>query len=939
MKREEDKSYALIFSMLGFLLVAVTIWAVIDEIIGRRPWKHYQKQFYRLEYEKAKKEYEKERAFFESSYVQKNFVETKNNLMHAQKEFEKPAVQKKYMALLEEQKNLEKELETLKFQAIVTRNKSMEKEYLFGKTQSEQMEEIKKEIELLEKKGKEFTSKIDTLEGAVASVQARLNEMTRDITTYAGELDSFMIGSKKYEKRLLALKKTRPNLQGYQKHLEALNIIDRCMSCHAGINKSESVSMEQPFTSHPQRGLYLGNHPPEKFGCVLCHEGQASATSNVKEAHGEVEYWLTPINRGKVAQASCIRCHNDGKEVEGAEILWQGKRLFEDLGCHGCHETAGFGEDTNRIIGPGLKQLKNKIRPEWIADWIKNPQSFRPTTRMPNFRLSDEESRAIAAYLWQHADERSTPEELPPFDEEQLEQGDFFFEQTGCMACHTYEEDEERGFAPNLARIGEKMNYGYLIEWIMDPQSKEPHTRMPSFRINEEKAQSIAGYLMTKTTENLLKEEKDLGWLEDRGLSQTGKSLINRYGCFGCHEISGMEGQSKVGVELSAIGSKQVHLFDFGLLEKELLNEIGLRHSTENVGAARREWFRAKLHDPRQFDEGKYKRSEDKLKMPDFGLKEEEIEALTVLLAGLREEKLPDEYIDRLTERDHAITEGKRLIGKYNCTGCHQFDVDRLYLTDGAELKGMVKLDEEGEGVYFQLLENNAELEQKAGDTVFIEEGRVLRRAWVQEIAMSSRIIEYYVDEEGLMPEEAKVFIPPLLYGEGKKIQCAWAFEFLKEPVDLRPWLKVKMPSFGMSEDEATNLARFFIVKEGEPYPFEHIVETKKAYIDKKEAQSPGYLASAKRLFESEDVNCLQCHIKGETLPEGEPADWAPDLMRAKRRLKPAWIRQWLLDPKTIQPGTKMPTFFREGELQDYIPGTPEEQVEVMKDYIMNLKE
>jgi hypothetical protein len=74
-------------------------------------------------------------------------------------------------------------------------------------------------------------------------------------------------------------------------------------------------------------------------------------------------------------------------------------------------------------------------------------------------------------------------------------------------------------------------------------------------------------------------------------------------------------------------------------------------------------------------------------------------------------------------------------------------------------------------------------------------------------------------------------------------------------------------------------------------------------------------------------------------MPEGEPADWAPDLMLAKTRLKPEWIKKWLLDPQSIQPGTKMPKFFREGEFQEYIPGTPEEQVEVMKDFLMNLWE
>jgi len=507
------------------------------------------------------------------------------------------------------------------------------------------------------------------------------------------------------------------------------------------------------------------------------------------------------------------------------------------------------------------------------------------------------------------------------------------------MACHTYEKDAVRGFAPNLARIGEKINYGYLVEWIMNPKGKEPITRMPSFRLSQGKASLVAGYLVSKTGKGITKEGlSDAGWLEDKERARVGEALIKRYGCFGCHEIKGMEGLGKIGTELSAIGSKHVHLLDFGLLEKKILGEAGLKHFTENIGKARQAWLRAKLHDPRQFDEGKYKKPADRLKMPDFGLKEEEIESLIVLLSGLREEKLPGAYIARLTEKERFLAEGNRLIRKYNCTGCHQFDLDRLCLAGDIEAKGMIKLEEDA-GVYFQLWEDNEKLGHKAGETVFLDEKQIIEKKKASGGNIAPSIIAYHVESEGLIPEEARVFTPPLLYGEGKKLQSEWAFEFLKEPFDLRPWLNIKMPSFTLPADEATSLARFFAVKEDEEYPYEYITETQKWYIESKEVQLPGYLSSAKRLFESKDINCIVCHVKGEKMPEGDKTGWAPDLMLAKRRLKPDWIKRWLLDPQSIQPGTKMPKFFREGEFQDYIHGTSQEQAEVMKDYLMNLWE
>ena len=102
------------------------------------------------------------------------------------------------------------------------------------------------------------------------------------------------------------------------------------------------------------------------------------ALRRVKKAHGEVEYWLTPSIGAKAAQGSCIRCHLEGKEVKGGEVLWQGRRLFGDLGCYGCHETAGFGEDKNRMIGPSLNNIKDKVQAEWITAWIKDPRSLDP---------------------------------------------------------------------------------------------------------------------------------------------------------------------------------------------------------------------------------------------------------------------------------------------------------------------------------------------------------------------------------------------------------------------------------------------------------------------------------------------------------------------------------------------------------------------------------
>jgi mono/diheme cytochrome c family protein len=466
---------------------------------------------------------------------------------------------------------------------------------------------------------------------------------------------------------------------------------------------------------------------------------------------------------------------------------------------------------------------------------------------------------------------------------------------------------------------------------------------MPDLRLDNESARLLATYLTTLKSEGYKEKPEKYKWLDDPEVANQGEKLIIEYGCPGCHNIKGMEEQGKIGVELTEIGSKNIDFFDFGSfekgkferfdsLEKEILRLVGLEDAKKNVGKARHAWLEAKLSNPRQFDE-------ENLKMPDFRLNQDEIESLCVLLVGLKEAKLDESYMYKSSEEDKYIAEGNRVADKYNCKGCHQFTIDTLYLKDGTKIEGMVKLEEE-DSLFFQLWKNDEKLGRKAGDTVQIAKEHISSRESAEggeDIA--SLIIDYHVEVDGMMPEEAKAFTPPVLYGEGKKVQCAWLFGFLEEPVGLRPWLDIRMPTFRLSEKEATSISRYLAVVDGEEYPFEYIREKRDYYIQQKELQNPGYMAKARRLFESGDVHCMSCHVRGDKTPDGDPAGWAPDLLLSKERLKPDWIESWLLDPQLIQPGTKMPKFFREGTFQDIFPGTPDEQAEAIKDLLMNLSE
>ncbi len=56
--------------------------------------------------------------------------------------------------------------------------------------------------------------------------------------------------------------------------------------------------------------------------------------------------------------------------------------------------------------------------------------------------------------------------------------------------------------------------------------------------------------------------------MDDPKLKDHGKELIQHYGCAGCHEISGLEDEGRIGTELTNEGSKPIERLDFALLHR-----------------------------------------------------------------------------------------------------------------------------------------------------------------------------------------------------------------------------------------------------------------------------------------------------------------------------------------------------------------------------------
>ena len=87
----------------------------------------------------------------------------------------------------------------------------------------------------------------------------------------------------------------------------------------------------------------------------------------------------------------CVRLDAQSREARVA----QGRQLFADKGCYGCH-TVGV---TGTPIGPDLRHAGARYGESSLARWLRDPSAQEPTRHMPRLQLSEAEASALAAYL------------------------------------------------------------------------------------------------------------------------------------------------------------------------------------------------------------------------------------------------------------------------------------------------------------------------------------------------------------------------------------------------------------------------------------------------------------------------------------------------------------------------------------------------------------
>jgi len=917
-----------VFAASSLFLFLSVIWMVWDDF--DREWKNTQRQFARLEYQVTQAQLQTAAGGVNKAKLAQlqAGVQTQQQNVNANKA--------KVDEIQEKLKDIDKRLFKATVDYQTTKANYDQDRYLFEAARARGetgLEKDQQHVDDLSKQVVEQNAEVERITAEKTAAQTELGKYTGQLATLQKQIEEMHAEESRLNKRLgviapSALKdyfRNAPLLDFMAPTLKVQQVIlpnimddvnfirvpkmDRCTTCHLAIDKKGYEKYPQPFTTHPSLDQYVGSaspHPIDKTGCTVCHEGSGQSVSFRDAQHTpsteekkvewekkfhweEPHQWDFPMLPTKMTEASCAKCHKQNIYVPKAEQLNIAYATYERAGCYACHKTKGF--DTSiRKPGPILTRIDSKLTQDWVKNWIRNPRAVKPTTWMPRFFYNSNNSgpedaprneaeiNAIAAYLFANSEKHEFAVKNPPHGD--AKSGEKIVKEIGCQGCHVVGEGKRdeigprRTFGQPLENIGNKTTYEWIYNWVRDPKHYSPDTYMPNLRLTDAQVADVATYL------------------------------------------SGLKGGGGDAAKANA---------DQKVVDEVLLDYLKNVMFVEDAKARLAAW----------------------------------------------------------SPQQKQVELGQRAINRYGCFSCHDikgFEKAQSIGTDLSEegTKLVTRLD----FAFVEDIPHTSKLgwfRTKLHDPRIFDKGRILQpldklrmpnfdfsdveiqrlvtaiMSFQREIqppaAMPARSARYDYQVNGrtmvhrrncvgchIIEGDGGDFVklvadpslgPPMLTPEGARVQSDWLYAFLRGPISIRPWLSVRMPTFGLDDASLNGIIGYFGAVSNTIGPF----QTHELKAANKSGDAEG-----KALFEL--LKCQQCHVLG-AIPKDQPtSNLAPDLRMASERLNPDWILSWLKNPAVILPGTRMPSFWPDYPKSFYpqMGGDAETQIRAIRDHLMTFR-
>jgi cytochrome c2 len=245
-----------------------------------------------------------------------------------------------------------------------------------------------------------------------------------------------------------------------------------------------------------------------------------------------------------------------------------GRELFEQRGCHSCHEIAGFPSTAR--IGPRLSAIGDRVvdraplesrgiavtLPNWIFTKLKGPERVLKSARMPTFGFDDPDAASVTVALLSLRT-RPMPPAIVTRDPERRPvdpAGEFgvLVRRYRCLSCHALQGGGGTLAPVALDRIGSQLQRGYLEKFIANPIAVRVGVpeRMPHLNVTPEEARRLAEHLSSVFVDDSLAAPVTF----EAAAGARGRQLFEERGCRGCHIVGDKGGF--VGPDLNGSGTR-----------------------------------------------------------------------------------------------------------------------------------------------------------------------------------------------------------------------------------------------------------------------------------------------------------------------------------------------------------------------------------------------
>lgn len=357
----------------------------------------------------------------------------------------------------------------------------------------------------------------------------------------------------------------------------------------------------------------------------------------------------------------------------GANVATDSASLYGSLFCSSCHAVQNAaGNLVGGSFGPELTRVGNKVTPQWLNRWLRNPHDYEPSTRMPHYRLDGRQVALLSAFLLGKTDsDFAGGMHVPPAEKEGIARGRKLVLEYGCAACHQINGiNPPQNFGPELSQVGNKPLSqvvfvpgmeenlpAYISAKVRDPHSFGTGLKMPKFSLTETQIESLATALLSQTERAAhLPGDLLVSRLQPTNYQPGGDAgrLMQDLHCLSCHTINGHGGD--MAPDLSFEGS-----------------------------AVQRAWLEEFMKNPNTLRPALIRR------MPKFTLSSAEARTISdYLLSAYQAPGFDAQAFDPRALNSEAAARGRQLFySRYNCQSCHiaDYKTDKGYI--GPALAGV----------------------------------------------------------------------------------------------------------------------------------------------------------------------------------------------------------------------------------------------------------